>query len=169
TRAPRQSMHPDREEPAMSAMPEFPKPPFPPQSQTLPGSSAAMDPQPDYGEHSYKGSGRLKDKVAVITGADSGIGRAVALAYAREGAHVVVAYLSEEQDARETQGLVEAAGRRCVLFAGDIGSADTCRKLIRIAVDSFGRIDILVNNAAHQMTFEGIDEIPDEEWERTLA
>src|SRR5690606_17219835 len=124
TPAPRQSMHPDREEPAMSAMPEFPKPPFPPQSQTLPGSSAAMDPQPDYGEHSYKGSGRLKDKVGVITGAGSGIGRAVALAYAREGAHVVAASLSEEQDARETQRLVEAAGRRCVLFAGDIGSAD---------------------------------------------
>ncbi len=153
----------------MSAMPEFPKPPFPPQAQTLPGSSAAMDPPPDYGEQSYKGSGRLKDKVAVITGADSGIGRAVALAYAREGADVVVAYLSEHEDARETQRLVEGAGRRCLLFAGDIASASVCRELIQKSAEQFGRIDILVNNAAHQMTFEEIEEIPDEEWERTFA
>lgn len=153
----------------MSAMPEFPRPPFPPQAQTLPGSSAVMDPQPDYGEQSYQGSARLKDRIAVITGADSGIGRAVALAYAREGADVVVAYLSEHEDAQETRRLVEDAGRRCLLFAGDIGSAAVCRDLIRKAVEAFGRIDILVNNAAHQMTFEDIDEIADEEWERTFA
>jgi NAD(P)-dependent dehydrogenase (short-subunit alcohol dehydrogenase family) len=128
-----------------------------------------MDPVPDYGETSYRGSGRLKDRIAVITGADSGIGRAVALAYAREGADVLVAYLSEHEDARETQRLVESSGRRCELFAGDIGRADTCRKLIETAVKSFGRIDILVNNAAHQMTFESLEEIPDEEWERTFA
>ena len=95
----------------MSAMPEFPKPPFPSQKQSEPGSSARMDPVPDYGETSYRGSGRLKDRIAVITGADSGIGRAVALAYAREGADVLVAYLSEHEDARETQRLVESAGR----------------------------------------------------------
>lgn len=153
----------------MSAMPEFPKPPFPPQAQTLPGSSAQMDPAPDYGEHSYKGSGRLKDKVAVITGADSGIGRAVALAYAREGADVLVAYLSEHEDAKETERLVKDAGRRCVLFAGDIADPAVCRKLIDTAVKEFGRIDILVNNAAHQMTFDEIDEITDEEWDRTFA
>jgi NAD(P)-dependent dehydrogenase (short-subunit alcohol dehydrogenase family) len=152
----------------MSAMPDFPKPPFPPQAQTLPGSSARMDPEPDYGEHSYKGSGRLKDKVALITGADSGIGRAVALAYAREGADVLVAYLSEEEDARETERLVKAAGRRCVLFAGDIADPAVCRKLIDTAVREFGRIDILVNNAAHQMTFDEIEEISDEEWDRTF-
>jgi NAD(P)-dependent dehydrogenase (short-subunit alcohol dehydrogenase family) len=116
-----------------------------------------MDPQPDYGEKTYRGSGRLKDKIAVITGADSGIGRAVALAYAREGADVLVAYLSEHEDARETQRLVESAGRRCVLFAGDIGHAENCRKLIATAVKEFGRIDILVNNAAHQMSFETIE------------
>lgn len=152
----------------MSAIPDFPKPPFPPQAQTLPGSSARMDPEPDYGEHSYKGSGRLKDKVALITGADSGIGRAVALAYAREGADVLVAYLSEEEDARETERLVKAAGRRCVLFAGDIADPAVCRKLIDTAVREFGRIDILVNNAAHQMTFDEIEEISDEEWDRTF-
>jgi NAD(P)-dependent dehydrogenase (short-subunit alcohol dehydrogenase family) len=153
----------------MSAMPEFPKPPFPPQAQKLPGSSARMDPEPDYGEASYKGSGKLKDKVAVITGADSGIGRAVALAYAREGADVVVAYLCEHEDARETERLVKSAGRRCVLFAGDIAEAAVCRRLIETAAKEFGRIDILVNNAAHQMSFESLEEIPDEEWERTFA
>ena len=153
----------------MSAMPEFPKPPFPKQQQPVPGRSSAMNPQPDYGEESYKGAGRLKDKVAVITGADSGIGRAVALAYAREGADVVVAYLNEHDDARETQRLVESAERRCVLFAGDIAKAAVCRELIDTAVKEFGRIDILVNNAAHQMTFESIEDIPDEEWDRTFA
>ena len=153
----------------MSAMPDFPKPPFPAQKQPEPGKSRRMDPQPDYGEDKYRGSGRLKDKVAVITGADSGIGRAVALAYAREGADVMVAYLSEHEDAQETRRLVESAGRRCVLFPGDIASAEVCRKLIDTAVREFGRIDILVNNAAHQMSFESIDEITDEEWERTFA
>ena len=153
----------------MSAVPEFPKPPFPAQAQSLPGSSARMDPEPDHGEQSYRGSGRLKDKVAVITGADSGIGRAVALAYAREGADVLVAYLSEHEDARQTGRLVKDAGRRCVLFAGDIADPAVCRKLIDTAVKEFGRIDILVNNAAHQMTFDSIDEITDEEWDRTFA
>jgi NAD(P)-dependent dehydrogenase (short-subunit alcohol dehydrogenase family) len=153
----------------MSAVPDFPKPPFPPQAQRPPGSSARMEPEPDYGETTYKGSGKLKDKVAVITGADSGIGRAVALAYAREGADVLVAYLSEHEDARETQRLVESAGRRCVLFDGDIAQAAVCRKLIATAVKEFQRIDILVNNAAHQMTFETLEEIPDAEWERTFA
>jgi NAD(P)-dependent dehydrogenase (short-subunit alcohol dehydrogenase family) len=153
----------------MSAMPDFPKPPFPQQQQPAPGKSTAMNPVPDYGEDSYKGSGRLQGKVAVITGADSGIGRAVALAYAREGADVLVAYLSEHDDARETQRLVEAAGRRCVLFDGDIARAEVCRRLIAAADKAFGRIDILVNNAAHQMSFDSIDEISDEEWERTFA
>jgi NAD(P)-dependent dehydrogenase (short-subunit alcohol dehydrogenase family) len=153
----------------MSAAPEFPKPPFPHQQQSQPGKSAAMSPQPDYGEASYRGSGRLKHKFAVITGADSGIGRAVALAYAREGADVLVAYLNEHDDARETQRVVESAGRRCVLFAGDIAKPEICRQLIDKAVKEFGRIDILVNNAAHQMTFESIEEIADEEWDRTFA
>jgi len=153
----------------MSTVPDFPKPPFPAQQQSVPGQSNAMDPVPDYGEATYQGSGRLRDKIAVITGADSGIGRAVALAYAREGADVVVAYLDEHEDARETRRLVEAAGQRCLLFPGDIASAETCRRLIDAAVEEFGRIDILVNNAAHQMSFETIEEIPDREWDRTFA
>ena len=147
----------------------YPKPPFPPQSQNVPGSSEDMQPQPDYGEDSYVGSNRLKDKVALITGADSGIGRAVALAFAREGADVVVSYLNEHEDARETQRLVEEAGRRCLLVPGDISKAEHCRALVQKTVQEFKRIDVLVNNAAHQMTFESIEEIPDEEWDKTFA
>lgn len=153
----------------MSSEKTFPKPPFPKQPQSLPGSSRAMNPQPDHGEDSYKGANRLTDKKALITGADSGIGRAVALAFAREGADVVVSYLNEHEDAKDTQRLVEAAGRKCVLVPGDISSAAFCRELVKKTVDAFGRIDILVNNAAHQMTFESLDEIPDEEWNKTLA
>jgi NAD(P)-dependent dehydrogenase (short-subunit alcohol dehydrogenase family) len=153
----------------MSAIPQYPKPPFPAQKQSDPGRSAQMNPVPDYGEGSYRGSGRLQDQIAVITGADSGIGRAVALAYAREGADVFVGYLNEHDDARETQRLVESAGRRCALFAGDLAEAQICRDLIATAVKAFGRIDVLVNNAAHQMTFESLEDIPDEEWERTFA
>lgn len=150
-------------------MRDYPKPPFNTPQQSRPGSSDAMDPVPDYGEATYRGSGRLADKVAVITGADSGIGRAVALAFAREGADVFVAYLDEEEDAAETRRLVEDAGRRCELFAGDISEPDTCRELVRRAVEKFGRVDILVNNAARQMSYDGIEDIPDEEWEKTFA
>jgi NAD(P)-dependent dehydrogenase (short-subunit alcohol dehydrogenase family) len=148
---------------------EFPKPPFEPQQQPVPGSSNAMNPVPDYGESSYRGSNRLRDKKAVITGADSGIGRAVALAFAREGADVLVAYLNEHKDAEETKHLVESAGRQCVLVAGDVGKADHCRDLVKKAVAAFGRIDVLVNNAAHQMSFESIEDISDAEWDTTLA
>lgn len=147
----------------------YPKPPFPPQSQNVPGSSEKMQPEPDYGEDSYVGSNRLKDKITLITGADSGIGRAVALAFAREGADVVVSYLNEHEDARETQRLVEAAGRRCLLVPGDISKAENCRALVQKTVQEFKRIDVLVNNAAHQMTFDSIEDIPDEEWEKTFA
>jgi NAD(P)-dependent dehydrogenase (short-subunit alcohol dehydrogenase family) len=128
-----------------------------------------MKPQPDYGERDYRGSARLQDKVALITGADSGIGRAVALAFAREGADVVVSYLDEHDDAVETQRLVADGGRKCKLVAGDVSDAGHCRALVQAAVDAFGRIDVLVNNAAHQMTFESIDEISDAEWNKTLA
>ncbi len=151
------------------AVKEYPKPPFPAQTQKPPGSSAAMKPQPDYGERDYRGSARLQDKVALITGADSGIGRAVALAFAREGADVVVSYLDEHDDAVETQRLVADGGRKCKLVAGDVSDAGHCRALVQAAVDAFGRIDVLVNNAAHQMTFESIDEISDAEWNKTLA
>jgi NAD(P)-dependent dehydrogenase (short-subunit alcohol dehydrogenase family) len=146
----------------------FPKPPFPDQRQPMPGSSAAMDPQPDYGEGSYRGSGRLTDKAAIITGGDSGIGRAVALAYAREGADVLVSYLNEEEDAQETRRLIEAAGRKAVLVPGDIKDPAHCRAIVERAIEEFGHLDILVNNAAHQATFESIDEISDEEWDATF-
>lgn len=150
-------------------MPQYPKPPFPEQQQPIPGSTAAMDPVPDHGEDSYQGSGKLEGKKALITGADSGIGRAVALAFAREGADVLVSYLNEHEDAQETKRLVEAAGRQCVLVDGDISRPEQCRDLVQKAVDAFGRIDVLVNNAAHQKTFESLEDIPDEEWELTLS
>jgi NAD(P)-dependent dehydrogenase (short-subunit alcohol dehydrogenase family) len=147
----------------------FPKPPFPHQPQPLPGSSEAMDPKPDYGEDTYQGSNRLQGKKTLITGGDSGIGRAVALAFAREGADVAVSYLSEHEDAQETKRLVEEAGQKCLLLPGDIGKAAHCREIIKKTVEAFGRIDVLVNNAAHQMSFESIDEISDEEWDKTFA
>jgi NAD(P)-dependent dehydrogenase (short-subunit alcohol dehydrogenase family) len=149
-------------------MTQFPRPPFPIQQQPVPGSSESMNPRPDHGEDSYRGAGRLKDKKALITGADSGIGRAVALAFAREGADVAVSYLSEDRDAQETQRLVEAAGRRCLLLRGDVGQAAHCRALVQKTVETFGRIDIVVNNAAHQMSFEALEEVSDEEWQRTF-
>ena len=148
---------------------EAARPPFPEQQQKVPGTTAEMDPVPDHGEDSYEGSGRLKGKCAVITGGDSGIGRAVAIAFAREGADVLVSYLCEDEDARETARWVEKAGRSCELLAGDISDARHCRRVVDAAVSAFGRIDILVNNAAHQMSFETLDEISDEEWDKTFA
>ncbi|HEY1188237.1 MAG TPA: glucose 1-dehydrogenase [Gemmata sp.] len=127
-----------------------------------------MDPRPDYGEKTYKGADRLKGKVAVITGGDSGIGRAVALAFAREGADVLISYLNEDGDAQETARIVEAAGRTCVAVAGDITAEAHCKALVERAVKEFGRIDILVNNAAYQMTRESIDEISTDEFDRTM-
>lgn len=150
-------------------MPDFPRPPFPEQPQPVPGSSAAMTPQPDYGERTYRGSGRLENKKVLITGADSGIGRAVALAFAREGADLLVSYLNEHEDAKETERLVTEAGRKCLLMPGDVSNAEHCRALVAKAVEAFGRIDVLVNNAAHQMSFDSIEEISDEEWDYTFA
>jgi NAD(P)-dependent dehydrogenase (short-subunit alcohol dehydrogenase family) len=147
---------------------DFPRPPFHDQKQPMPGTSSAMDPKPDYGEISYRGSGRLLGKKAIITGADSGIGRAVALAFAREGADVLVSYYNEELDAKETQRLVESAGRRCVLVGGDIKDASHCRAIVSTAVSAFSRIDVLVNNAAHQASFASVDDISDEEWDVTF-
>lgn len=148
---------------------QYPKPPFPHQPQTLPGSSQQMEPQPDYGEETYEGSGRLQDKKAIITGGDSGIGRAVALAFAREGADVLVSYLDEHEDAEETKRLVEEAGRQCILVPGDIADAAHCRAIVKKAIEAFERVDILVNNAAHQRSFESIEDISDEEWDKTFA
>ena len=134
----------------------------------MPGLTAKMKPVPDHGEESYKGSGRLNGKKAVITGADSGIGRAVAIAYAREGADVLISYLEEHEDAEETKKLVEAAGQKAVLVPGDIQNAAHCRAIIEKAVSELGGIDILVNNAAHQASFKQIGDISDEEWELTF-
>jgi NAD(P)-dependent dehydrogenase (short-subunit alcohol dehydrogenase family) len=145
-----------------------PEPPFPKQKQSMPGLTGKMKPVPDHGEESYKGSGRLKGKKAVITGADSGIGRAVAIAYAREGADVLISYLDEHEDAEETKRQVEAAGQKAVLVAGDIQNADHCRTIIDKAVGELRGIDILVNNAAHQASFKDIGDISDEEWELTF-
>src|ERR1700710_1436154 len=147
---------------------DHPKPPFPSQQQPMPGLTAKMNPRPDHGEESYKGSGRLKGLKAVITGGDSGIGRAVALAYAREGADILIAYLSEHEDAGEVKDLVEKEGRKAVLVSGDLQNPDHCRKVIQQAVNDLGGIDILVNNAAHQATFKDIADISDEEWELTF-
>jgi NAD(P)-dependent dehydrogenase (short-subunit alcohol dehydrogenase family) len=149
-------------------MNEQPKPPFPRQQQPMPGHTEKMRPKPDHGEESYRGSGKLAGKRAVITGGDSGIGRAVAIAYAREGADVLIAYLNEHGDAKETQRLVEEAGRKAVLMAGDIGSSKHCRAIVDKALAELGGIDILVNNAAHQATFKSVEDISDEEWELTF-
>jgi NAD(P)-dependent dehydrogenase (short-subunit alcohol dehydrogenase family) len=127
-----------------------------------------MTPVPDCGEESYQGSGKLTDKVAVITGGDSGIGRAVAIAYAREGADVLISYLSEDSDAKDTADYVEKAGRRVVLVRGDVADPQHCRDIIQTAVDELGGIDILVSNAAYQMTHETLEEISDDEWDYTF-
>lgn len=137
--------------------------------QRPPGRTAAMSRRPDHGEQSYRGTGRLTDKVAVVTGADSGIGRAVAIAFAREGADVLVAYLDEHDDAKQTAAHIEEAGRRAVLVAGDLSRPEHCRSTVDRAVDEFGHIDILVNNAAFQMTHELLEEITDDEWDYTFA
>ncbi|WP_342023516.1 SDR family oxidoreductase [Arthrobacter citreus] len=140
----------------------------PEQQQDTPGTQGQMTPTPDCGEKTYRGMGKLTDKTAVITGGDSGIGRAVAIAYAREGADVVISYLNEDDDAKETARWVEEAGRRAVLVPGDLDTAEQCRKVIDTAVREFGKVDILVNNAAYQMNHETLEEISDEEWEYTF-
>jgi NAD(P)-dependent dehydrogenase (short-subunit alcohol dehydrogenase family) len=149
-------------------MPEYPKPPYPKQQQEPPGLTRKMNPLPDHGEQSYKGSGRLQGKRAVITGGDSGIGRAIAIAYAREGADILISYLDEEEDADTTKKLIEEAGRKAVLIPGDVQDAGHCRAIVKKAVSELGGIDILVNNAAHQASFKEIEEIDDEEWDLTF-
>ena len=155
-------------------MPQDPKhagptPRQPEQQQEPPGRTAEMTPAPDHGEDSYKGSGKLQGRAAVITGGDSGIGRAVAIAFAREGADVLLAYLPEEEDdARDTARWVEAAGRRAVLVPGDIADQRHCQGIVERAVAEFGRLDVLVNNAAFQRTYEKVEDISAEEWDRTF-
>ena len=146
-----------------------PKPPFPEQPQQPPGLEAEMQPRPDYGEQTYKGFGRLAGKAALITGGDSGIGRAVALAFSREGADVLISYLPEEEpDAQETLRVVREAGRKGVGVPGDIGDEAHCQQLVQRAVQEFGRLDILVNNAAYQMSHQSIQELTAQELEHTF-
>lgn len=127
-----------------------------------------MQPVPDHGEDSYVGSGKLAGKVALITGGDSGIGRAVAIAFAREGADIVLSYLNEDEDARDTANWIEKAGRTAVLQSGDITEETHCQALIEKAVSTFGRLDILVNNAAFQRTYASIADVSAEEWDTTM-
>jgi NAD(P)-dependent dehydrogenase (short-subunit alcohol dehydrogenase family) len=141
---------------------------FPAQEQQPPGLESEMNPQPDYGADSYRGSGKLQGKTALITGGDSGIGRAVALCFAREGADVAIAYLNEDTDAQQTVEIVQQAGRKCLSIAGDIQQESHCQELIDRTVGEFGNLDILVNNAAFQMTYESIEEIPSDEFDRTF-
>ena len=146
-----------------------PKPEYPQQGISAPGSTDEMHPRPDHGEDSYKGLGRLTDRVALITGGDSGIGRAVAIAFAREGADVILSYLPEEEkDAADTSGWIEKAGRKALRLPGDIQDEQHCSSMIDRAFQEFGRLDILVNNAAFQMTHESIEEFSTEEFDRTF-
>ncbi len=145
-----------------------PQPPYPEQEQAPVGLESDMDPKPDYGYETYRGYGRLHGRAALVTGGDSGIGRAVALAFAREGADVLVSYLDEHSDAEETIRVVEEADRKGVAVAGDIGDPAHCRALVERALAELGRLDILVNNAAFQMEYESITEIPPEEIEHVF-
>lgn len=149
-------------------MSDYPTPPFKPQQQPVPGDQSRMEPYPDCGETSYKGSGRMANKIALITGADSGIGRAVAIAFAREGADVAISYLDEHEDAKETARWVEEAGRQCLLLPGDLANKAHCSAIVNETVGKFGRIDVLVNNAAFQMSHDTLEEISDEEWVKTF-
>lgn len=142
---------------------------LPPQEQSKqPGEQTAMDPPPRSGEHRYLAAGKLKGKAAIITGGDSGIGRAVAVAFAKEGADLVLSYYDEHEDAEETRRLVEAEGRRCILVPGDVGAEMHCEEIVKRALDACGRIDVLVNNAAEQHVSQRMEDIDTEQLERTF-
>ncbi len=147
---------------------QFPSPPFDHQPQDAPGTTTAMAPLPDHGEQTYKGNNRLENRVCIITGGDSGIGRAVAIALAREGVDIVYTYLNEEKDAASTAHWIEAAGRRALPIRMDQSSRSECDAVVQQCQDAFGRLDILINNAAFQRTYEGIESIPDDELDYTF-
>lgn len=148
---------------------KYPAPPYPKQEQNPPGFETKMSPDPDFGLKDYTGNGRLTGKVAIITGGDSGIGRAIAVTFAKEGAAIVISYLSEDKDAKITQKAVEDTGRRCLLIKGDIQKESHCHYIIKQTKKNFGRIDILINNAAYQRTVSSITEITKSDLERTFA
>jgi NAD(P)-dependent dehydrogenase (short-subunit alcohol dehydrogenase family) len=146
-----------------------PKPPFPPQHQEKPGLESELKPKPRFEAPHYKPAGKLDGKAAIVTGGDSGIGRAVAVLFAREGANVAIVYLPEEQsDADETRRAIEAAGRKALLIPGDVREAAFCRKAVDETVEKFGRLDVLVNNAAFQNRQGSIEDITEEQWDRTF-
>jgi NAD(P)-dependent dehydrogenase (short-subunit alcohol dehydrogenase family) len=146
-----------------------PRPPFPPQHQSAPGMEAELDPQPRFEAPHYRPAGKLQGKVALVTGGDSGIGRAVSVLYAREGADVAISYLPQEaRDAEITREHVAAAGRRCLLLPGDLMDAQYCRSLVERTLAEFGKLDILVSNAAHQARKKSLEEVSDEEFDRTF-
>ena len=163
------SKAPKRERSVQPAGRTYPEPPFPKQHQAKPGIEADIEPRPEYEAPAYRGSGKLEGKVALITGGDSGIGRATAVLFAREGADVAIVFLPEEQeDADETQRAVEAEGRTCVLIAGDVQDSAFCRDSVERTVQELGHLDILVNNAAFQQHVEDLEELDDEQIERTF-
>jgi NAD(P)-dependent dehydrogenase (short-subunit alcohol dehydrogenase family) len=147
---------------------KYPAPPYNERQQQMPGTEANMRIKPDHGETSYKGSGKLTGRKAIITGGDSGIGKAVAIAFAREGADVLIAYLNEHEDAGEAAKLIREAGQKAILIPGDIGDENHCKQIIDSAISEFGGIDILVNNAAFQMSRESLQEVSPEEWDKTF-
>ncbi|WP_313286167.1 SDR family oxidoreductase [Stutzerimonas kunmingensis] len=141
---------------------------LPPQEQPEPGKEGLMNPRPEYRGEDYKAAGKLEGKVAIITGGDSGIGRSVAVLYAREGADVAILYLDQHQDAEETRTVVEQYGRRCLTFTGDVADREVCRKVIDETLAAFGKLDIVVNNAAEQHPQEKLEDISEEQWEKTF-
>jgi NAD(P)-dependent dehydrogenase (short-subunit alcohol dehydrogenase family) len=156
-------------QPMIDPRTKYPRPPYPAQTQPWPGLASKMDPRPDHGEKTYKGSGRLLDRKALITGGDSGMGRAAAIAYAREGADVAISYFpSEEPDAREVEELVKAAGRKCLLLPGDLRHEDYCKEIVAKTVQAFGGLDILVSNAGRQHQMESILDITTELFDWTI-
>jgi len=150
---------------------KYATPPFPKQEQEVPGVEKEMKPKADHGEESYKGTGKLKGKKAIITGGDSGIGKAIAIAFAREGADILISYLAdvEDEDAEDTIEWIEKAGARGELVKGDLRNEEHCKSVVQQAIEKFGQVDILVNNAAFQMARESLQEIPSGEWEKTFA
>jgi NAD(P)-dependent dehydrogenase (short-subunit alcohol dehydrogenase family) len=147
---------------------KYPPPPYPKQKQQTPGTFSELRPRPDHGEESYRGSGKLTGRKALITGGDSGIGRAVAIAFAREGADVAISYLAEKQDARDTADYIEAAGVQCLALSGDISDPEHCQELIRQVIEEFGGLDIVVNNAAFSQERGSLQEVSPEEWDKTF-
>src|SRR5262245_12237763 len=146
----------------------YPVPPFPKQHHPKPGEEHLIDPRPLYDAPYYRGSGKLAGKVALITGGDSGIGRAVAVLFAREGADIAISYLTEERDAEVTRRAVEAEGRRCVMFPGDVADRGYCRKAVKETVDKLGRLDVLVNNAAFQIHTAEFSDLTEKQFDTTL-